>query len=159
MNFTIAAATLISILSAGSPRAAQQQATVVLPDEISWKPLSPKQLVGGPVVHVLSGNLAKGPAVFLLKLPGETEVPRQVATSAYTAVVVSGTWMHASDRDPAVPIPPGAYWAQPAKRPHAYRCPAGPDCIAVVHARGPFALTAAPRPGMANTKESPPKRR
>jgi hypothetical protein len=151
---------LLALISIATPAAAATapRPRVVLPDDVDWKPLSSKQVVGGPVIHVLTGDPRRGPAVFLLKLPGEGEIPPHTTAAAYHAVVVSGTWMHAFGTEEAMAIPPGGYWFQPARQRRADRCPAGPDCVVLVRSSGPFVPAPAKRAGMAETLAAPPPR-
>lgn len=160
MTLSMAAAALIPVLmSAGPPPAQQKQGVAVPAESISWRPLSSKQGVGGPVIHVLSGDPAKGASVFLLKLPGEGEIPPHTTSSQYKAVVISGTWMHTFGNDPASAISAGGYWVQPARQPQTDRCPAGPDCVVLIHSAGRFDIVPAKRAGMAGTRQAEPASR
>ena len=137
------AATATPASAAASRR--EKRGKVAQQGDLSWKPLSPKQQVGGPTIHVVWGDPAKGPAGILVKLPGEGTIPAHVHSADYHAVVISGTWLHSFGKEPPTEITAGGYWFQPARQAHEDRCRAGDDCVILLHTSGRFDLTPAPR--------------
>jgi hypothetical protein len=91
-------------------------------------------------MKVLWGDPLKGEGGFLLKLPGDGELPERLHPSAYTVVVVSGTWMHAVQGGEDVEVQPGGHYTQKAKEKHRDRCIAGPDCVVVIRTARKFDL-------------------
>lgn len=138
--FGVAAA--IAVLTSGipAPALADSDVQIVTPENANWEPISPKQTVGGPVIHVLWGDPLKREGGFLLKLPGDSELPERMQSSSYTVVVVSGAWMHGASGDDLVEVRPGAYYKQRANQRHRDKCVAGPDCVVVVRTSGKFDL-------------------
>jgi hypothetical protein len=135
-----AAAIAAAVMVIPAVAAAQAAPKIVQADEAEWKPLSPKQTVGGPLIQVLWGNPLKREGGFLLKVSGEGELPRRTNSSSYTVVVVSGTWMHATQGGEYVEVRPGGHYTQRAKEQHRDRCVAGPDCVVVIRTAGKFDL-------------------
>jgi quercetin dioxygenase-like cupin family protein len=129
------AALLPAFAESAPPQSAEK---LVQQKDLEWKPLVEKQLVGGPTKHLVWGDPRKGASGILVKLAGDAEIPVRVHTSAYHAVVISGTWLHGFGDEPPVAIAPGGYWFQPAKRPHVDRCQAGEECIILIHSAGKF---------------------
>lgn len=133
---------LFAAVMAVSPAsaAAQAEPKVVQPDDTQWKPISPRQTVDGPVMKVLWGDPLKREGGFLLKLSGDGELPERSHASAYTVIVVSGTWIHSVQGGDDVEVRPGGHYTQRAKEKHRDRCVAGPDCVLVIRSAGKFDL-------------------
>lgn len=120
--------------------AAQAEPNIVQPDDTEWKPISPRQTVGGPLMKVLWGDPLKREGGFLLKLAGDDQLPERTHAAAYTVVVVSGTWIHAGQGGDEIEVRPGGHYTQRAKEKHHDRCVAGPDCVVVIRTAGKFGL-------------------
>jgi hypothetical protein len=137
MNAWQFAAAAFAIL--GASTSARTPSDVMTPAQrIPWAVEAPGQ---PQRLGKLWGNRATGPAGTLLKVPGGFVAPVHTHTADYRAVVIEGVWKHwpeGSTAAKAVPLRPGSYWTQKARKWHADACVSKAPCTILLINTDPY---------------------
>lgn len=125
-----------ALLVAAQGYAADQKAQVqLLPSMLAWsQPFGPN----GPERADISGDKAKGPYSYFLKLSPGFDSGWHTHDDNYTAVVLGGVVANVEQGADALarPMPAGSVWTQPAKRAHVTRCVSDAACLIYVACAG-----------------------
>jgi hypothetical protein len=139
---------------AGAATPAKMTVTPVA--DVKWSPLDPKSPMGLQV-SVVTGDMAKGPVTFFLKLPAGAKSGVHGHNNEYFAVVISGAPQHDATGKEGKPLAPGSTWFQPGKEMHHDACTGDKECVILLHypkggfdfLPGPVAAAPAPAPAPA----------
>lgn len=122
------------LMFAGSPAFAQapaSEAAIAIATrgaDVKWGPC-PDPLPKGCQLAVLHGDPAQPNADVLLKLPGNSKVPKHTHTSAERIILMSGTVHATYDGQPRAVLKPGMYAYGPAGKPHVASCVSRAPCV------------------------------
>ena len=115
-----------------APPAAPAKMTVTPAADLKWSPLDPKSPMGLQV-SMLTGDMAKGPVTFFLKLPAGAKSGVHGHTNDYFATVIAGSPAHGvSEKDPGKPLAVGSTWFQPGNQMHHDTCTGDNACIVLL---------------------------
>lgn len=115
----------------GKPAALQQTAY----DKLAWTEMMP----GGPSVHVLWGDMKKGPYGLLMKFPAGFDSGPHTHSADYHGVLVKGRMTNTSEGITATgPVDAGSTWDQPGKVVHANKCAPESECVMLIAQDKPF---------------------
>jgi quercetin dioxygenase-like cupin family protein len=113
--------------------------------KVEWQPLKLDGLPPGIEIAVLRGDLAKGGAEILLRLPANYTVPNHSHTSDELYVWLKGAFTYVAGDGKQAEIDGPAYLSLPGNTPHALKCHNEP-CILYVRYGRPFDLHVHPMP-------------
>jgi quercetin dioxygenase-like cupin family protein len=122
---------------------AQDDHTVVQPDQIKWGP-APAALPSGAQIAVLYGDPGKeGLFAFRLKVPAGYKVPPHTHPVIEAVTVISGTFKlgmgETADEAKAQPLPAGSFFAFPPGTPHYVFI--GEETVIQISSNGPWGIT------------------
>jgi quercetin dioxygenase-like cupin family protein len=142
MRNTIAMLFVASAVASSLAHAAPGAVFVPAPD-IRWS-----DVAGTPGAQIapLQGDPGKGASHFLLKFAGGFSAPLHHHSANHFVNVVAGTLVLVVDGKEHK-FGPGSYFSFSAKKQHATRCEAGPECVLAMDARGRWDVVPATRPG------------
>ncbi|NBD12324.1 DUF4437 domain-containing protein [Corallococcus silvisoli] len=110
-------------------------------DKLAWTELMP----GGPSVHVLWGDMKKGPYALLMKFPAGFDSGPHTHSAGYHGVLVKGRMTNISEgATGAGPVEAGSTWDQPGKVVHRNQCAADAECVMLIAQDRPFDFAPAP---------------
>ncbi|RKH06591.1 DUF4437 domain-containing protein [Corallococcus sp. CA053C] len=111
----------------GKAEAAAYQQTAY--DKLTWTEMMP----GGPAVHVLWGDMKKGPYALLMKFPAGFDSGPHTHSADYHGVLVKGRMTNSSEGiAPSGPVEAGSTWDQPGKTVHANKCAPESECVMLI---------------------------
>ena len=125
--------------------------------DAKWQPVDPADKTGkGPQISLVFGNLQKGPAGFLFKVPAGFKPGAHTHTSDDYAVVIQGTLHNfkAPGKDTGPGLTVGGSWFQPGGQPHDNECEASSKdgCILFIYVEKGFDFKPWPDPKAAPAK-------
>ncbi|RYZ41642.1 MAG: DUF4437 domain-containing protein [Myxococcaceae bacterium] len=104
-------------------------------DKLAWTELMP----GGPAVHVLWGDMKKGPYGLLMKFPAGFDSGLHTHSADYHGVLVKGRMTNTSEGvTPAGAVESGSTWDQPGKVVHRNQCAPESECVMLIAQDKPF---------------------
>ncbi|MGE6758340.1 DUF4437 domain-containing protein [Corallococcus interemptor] len=116
----------------GKEAAAFQQTAY---DKLSWTEMMP----GGPSVHVLWGDMKKGPYALLMKFPAGFDSGPHTHSASYHGVLVKGRMTNTSEGAAAAgAVEAGSTWDQPGKVVHRNQCSPDAECVMLIAQDKPF---------------------
>jgi len=113
--------------------------------KVEWQPLKLDGLPPGIEIAVLRGDLGKGGAEILLRLPANYTVPNHSHTSDELYVWLKGAFTYIDGGGKQAEMDGQAFISLPGNTPHAIKCHNEP-CILYVHYGRPFDLHVHPMP-------------
>ncbi len=126
--FVIAATMAVTI---GAPLFANDAKTVQTHiDTMQWYPTP-----FGPTVSPVSGDLANGAHITIVRFEPGMKSDVHVHSRDYTGVVIQGTGQHYEEDRPEtkIDLPPGSHWVVPANVPHVSTCTSEIACMFVLY--------------------------
>ena len=141
MKTTIALALLAAATTVAS--AGPKDNTWTQLKDAKWAPLDPADKAGkGPQFSLVFGDMKKGPAGVLLKLPSGFKPGAHTHTSDDYGVIIQGTAHNfkAPGKDSGPALTAGSWWFQPGGQPHDNECEASSKdgCIIFVYVEKGF---------------------
>jgi len=113
--------------------------------KVEWQPLKLEGFAPGMEVAVLRGDLAKGGAEILLRLPANYTVANHSHISDELYVWLKGAFTYVAGDGKQAEIDGPAYISLPGNTPHALKCHNEP-CILYVRYSRPFDVQVHPMP-------------
>lgn len=130
-----------------NPLAFGADQTIVDVDNVVWAPLAVDGLPEGGEIAVLRGDLAKGEAEILLRLPMGYKVPNHTHTSDELYVWLAGAFALIAHDGSRTPFRGPAYISFPGNAPpHGLECGGAEPCVLYLRYSRPFDIRYAPEP-------------
>jgi len=121
--------------------------TIVNVDKVVWAPLAVKGLPKGGEIAVLRGDLSKGDAEILLRLPKNYKVPNHTHTSDELYVWLAGAFTLIAHDGTRTKFTGPAYISFPGNAPpHGLECGGAGQCVLYLKYSRPFDIRYAPEP-------------
>lgn len=125
--------------------------TIIDVSKVAWGPLNLEGLPKGAQIAVLRGDLSKGDAEILLRLPAGYKIPNHSHTSDEVYVWLSGAFTLVAYDGTRIQFAGPAFMSFPGNaRPHGLECAASGPCVLYLKYSRPFDIKYFPEP--------PPKR-
>jgi quercetin dioxygenase-like cupin family protein len=111
-------------------------------EDAKWAPVDPSKKEGLKMA-VLMGDPMKGASAFHMQLPPGADTGMHSHTSAYSALVLSGTpshWVDGGEKEKDLNVA-GTFWTQKGGEMHSDACRGDGPCTVFVHMPGAMDMT------------------